>query len=236
MKASQLAGLGLIALPIVFNAAFFALQSNFSYPDILRRPTAEILERFQAGGPTLVAMWYVFMFSAVLFVPVAVLVGQAWLPSAPRLMALAVPIGILAGAVQVLGLVRWPFLVPYLAEAYTAPTATPASRDAVEVVFQAFHRFAGVAIGEHLGYLFTGLWTVLVAVAVWQSAADASGLAGASGVRAAFGLVGLVAAVGIWAGLLEGAGFEPAGLINAMSYVLWSLWALALGVFHLLRG
>jgi hypothetical membrane protein len=33
------------------------------------------------------------------------------------------------------------------------------------VVFESFHTYLGVAIGECLGYLFTGAWTVLVAVA-----------------------------------------------------------------------
>jgi hypothetical protein len=39
------------------------------------------------------------------------------------------------------------------------------------VVFEAFHRYLGVAIGECLGYLLTGTWTVLVGVAMLQSSA-----------------------------------------------------------------
>jgi hypothetical protein len=31
------------------------------------------------------------------------------------------------------------------------------------MVFEAFHRYAGMAVGEHLGYLSTSVWTVLVA-------------------------------------------------------------------------
>jgi hypothetical protein len=40
----------LIALPIAFNVIFFLLQKAFAYPDILRKPTGDILVRFVAGG------------------------------------------------------------------------------------------------------------------------------------------------------------------------------------------
>lgn len=36
-------------------------------------------------------------------------------------------------------------------------------------MFQSFNRYLGVAVGEHLGYLLTGAWTVLVGVALTQS-------------------------------------------------------------------
>jgi hypothetical protein len=45
-----------------------------------------------------------------------------------------------------------PFLVPYLARVDADPAASPARREAVDVIFQAFNRYLGVAVGEHLGY------------------------------------------------------------------------------------
>ena len=68
------------------------------------------------------------------------------------LLAVATTVGVLAAAVQFLGLIRWPFLVPYLARAAADPDATPARLEAVDVVFQSFNRYLGVAVGEHLGY------------------------------------------------------------------------------------
>jgi Domain of unknown function (DUF4386) len=70
-----------------------------------------------------------------------------------------------AAAVQFLGVVRWPFLIPYLARA----DASPARREAIDIVFQSFHRYLGVAVGEHLGYLFTGAWSALTGVALMQA-------------------------------------------------------------------
>ena len=49
-----LAGLLLIGVPLAFNASFALLAARFDYPDILRRPTDEVLERFRQGGTGLV--------------------------------------------------------------------------------------------------------------------------------------------------------------------------------------
>src|SRR5439155_12238326 len=35
--------------------------------------------------------------------------------------------------------------------------------EAVDIVFQSFNRYLGVAVGEHLGYALTGAWTTLAA-------------------------------------------------------------------------
>lgn len=224
---NKLTGFTLIALPLVFNIAFALLQQTFEYPDILRQSPAYVLQQFAAGGANLIGTWYVFMLSAVLFVPAAILLGRAFAPHAPGLMSVAVPVGVLAGAVQFIGLARWPFVVPYLAGAYAAPESSAATRDAIVVAFEILNRYAGMAIGEHLGYLFTGLWTLLISAALF----DIAGLR----LRVLFGAVGILAALGILFGLLEGLGVEAAGVINAISYVLWSLWLIALGVWLLFK-
>ena len=44
------------------------------------------------------------------------------------------------------------------------------------------------------------------------------------------GAAGLISAAGILAGLLEPAGWKPAGAINAISYIAWSLWLIVSGI------
>lgn len=224
MELNTLTGLLLILVPVAFNGTFFLLQKAFEYPDILRKPTDTILRHFKEGGVSLRRLWYAFTFSAVLFTPVPVMVQQVFQPDAPWYLGVGTTLGVLAGAVQFLGLIRWPFLVPALAELYTQPEATQATRDSVEVVFQAFHRYVGVAIGEHLGYIFTSLWTLLLCMAILQT-----GL-----VSPLFGWLGILPALGILAGVFEETGFKAAGAINAISYILWSLWLVALGMAVLL--
>jgi len=224
MNISKLTGLLLIILPVAFNVVFFLLQKNFEYPDILRKPTDYILSRFNAGGARLIMTWYAFAFTGVLFLPVAFLVHQTLTSENTPYMPFATTIGVLAGLVQCLGLIRWTFLVPYLAKTYFEPEATQATRDSIAVVFQAFHRYAGVAIGEHLGYLFTSIWTALIALAVTQSSLFSPWL----------GRIGLIPAIGIFIGIFEESGFKSAGAINAISYILWSIWLIILGVVLLM--
>src|SRR5688572_9088896 len=220
-----LTGLLLIVVPVAFNATFFLLQRAFEYPDILRKPTDYVLRRFHAGGAMLRRLWYAFAFTALLFTPVPVLVQQLFQPAAPRYLAVGTVLGILAGVVQVLGLIRWSFLVPSLAEIYVDPAATPATRDGVAVVFQAFHRYAGVALGEHLGYILTSAWTLCLCAALIQTGFLSSWL----------GWLGILPALGVLVGVFEETGFKAAGVINAISYLVWSIWLVALGAALLLR-
>lgn len=169
MNTEYAAGTLLVSLPLAFNALFFLLARGFDYPAILRRPTADILSRLQAGGVRLKLLWYGFMLTAVLLAPLAVLLGQVLARDGLGVVPTAIVIGVLAAVVQFLGLARWPFLVPALARTYHDPASSEASREAAVVAFEAFHRYLGVAIGECLGYLFTGAWTVLIGVAMLQS-------------------------------------------------------------------
>jgi hypothetical protein len=44
----------LIVAPLWFNANFRLARQALRVPDILRRPTSEVLERFRAGGAGLI--------------------------------------------------------------------------------------------------------------------------------------------------------------------------------------
>jgi hypothetical protein len=222
----RLAGTLLILVPLAFTVCFTLLQMLFEYPDILRQPTAEVLVKFQAGGAPLVAVWYALTLTPLLFIPLVVLLHRTLAPeAAPTSLWVATTCGILAGLVQALGFLRWPFLVPHLAQAALEPGASEAQRAAATLVFEAFHRYLGMGVGEHLGYLSTSAWTVLIAAVLLRSDLAPRWL----------GMAGVVLAVGIAAGLLEPAGWAAAGAINAMSYLAWSAWLMVLGVILLVR-
>jgi hypothetical protein len=217
------AGVILILTPLLTMVFFTLLQMSFDYPDILRAPTDTILRQFQAGGSALIAMWYGLMFSAVLFVPLTVLLHKILAQENPPFLGVATTFGVIAGVVQFLGLIRWPFLVPYLAQTYLDPTSSPATREAVMVVFQTFNHYAGVGVGEHLGYLFTSVWTVLISLAMLKSPLF----------KPWVGWLGIVPAIGIFSGILEQVGFQAAAEINAISYIVWSVWLIISGIFIL---
>jgi hypothetical protein len=223
------AGVLLIVLPLAFNAAFAALAATFDYPDIIRKPTQQILQRFRDGGSSLVLLWWAFAMTAVLLAPAAVLLSGALAGADPTLLSLGSALGVLAAVVQFLGLIRWPFLVPYLARAATESGATAARKEAVDVVFQSFNRLLGVAVGEHLGYLLTGAWSALAGVAMLQSSA-VPGWLGVVGIT-----VGAVLALCSleFVGPFEPSGWKLAGALTPVAYIVWSLWLVAVGVFLL---
>jgi Domain of unknown function (DUF4386) len=226
LTVRRTAGTLLVIVPLAFTVCFLLLQQLFEYPDILRQPTGDILAKFAAGGAPLIAVWYVLTLTAVAFIPLTLLVHRVLAErDAPVLLWVATAFGIIAGLSQTLGFLRWPFLVPHLAQSYLVPGASDAQRAAAGMVFESFHRYAGMAVGEHLGYLSTVLWTILIAVVMVRTAL----------VPRWMGAIGAVLAVGIAAGLAEPAGWELGGTINALSYLAWALWLIAVGVILLVR-
>jgi len=232
MTAETITAVLLILVPIAFNLAFFELGRVFDYPDILRKEPDEILRRFVAGGSGLILRWEGLLVSALLMLPLAALLAVV-LDASPALGVLSVVVGATAAIVQGLGLVRWPFAVPELARRYVAAPDGPegdATRRTVEVVFLTLHRLFGVGIGEHLGYLFTGLWTLLVSVSILST----------SILPAWLGVVGIVIGIALLIGTLEFVGpnerdgWHLAGIIVPIAYIAWSVWLIALGVFLLL--
>jgi hypothetical protein len=226
VSATTIAGLLLIAVPLAFNAALALLAARFDYPDVLRRPTPDVLAAFRAGGTSLVLLWWAFALTAVLLVPVVVLLSSAVSDADAALLDVATTIGVLAALVQFLGLVRWPFLVPYLARADAEPDASPARREAVDIVFQSFNRYLGVAVGEHLGYGLTGAWTTLAGVALTQTSA-VPGWLGVVGI--VIGPVLMVCSLE-FVGRHEPTGWKLAERLTPVTYIAWSVWLVGTGV------
>jgi Domain of unknown function (DUF4386) len=229
MSATSVAGLLLVVVPLGFNAAFSLLAARFDYPGILRRPTADVLARFSAGGTPLVLTWWAFALTALLMVPLVLLFTRAIDDADPTLLAVSTTVGVLAALVQFLGLVRWPFLVPYLARTIADPDASPARREAVDVVFQSFNRYLGVAVGEHLGYALTGAWTTLAGIALTQTAA-APGWLGVLAI--VIGPILMLCSLE-FVGSHEPSGWRLAERLTPLTYISWSLWLIATGVAFL---
>jgi hypothetical protein len=217
----------LIAVPIAFNLAFLELSRTFDYPGILRQPADVILRRFDAGGTGLRLRWQALLISALGMLPLVAL-SSAALDAGSGLTVTTVVVGSAAALVQALGIARWPFAVPELARRYVAadgPDAA-AARATIETVFVTLHRLFGVGIGEHLGYLLTGIWTILVAFGILSGTAVAPWLGWLGLPIGAAMLVGSLEYVGP----NEQAGWPLAGMIVPIAYVGWSLWLIAVGI------
>jgi hypothetical protein len=218
------AGVLLIVAPVWFNANFALLTKRFDYPGILRRPTAEILRRFRDGGPGLILLWWTFMLSGLLLIAAAVLLGQVL--GFDGVVLVATTVGVLAGLVQMLGLLRWVYAVPMLARAYLDPRASSEQREANAALFRAMHQYLGVGVGEHLGYLLTGLWSLLIGVGLTQRTVMPAWL-GWPGIGIG---IGLMLGSAEFLGPNEEHGWSLAGAAIPILYIAWSVWLLAMGI------
>jgi hypothetical protein len=224
MTTEFAAALLLIAVPVAFNVTFTLLARSFSYPDILRQSAGSILTAFGAGGSRLIVQWWAFALTALLMVPVVVLMGSLF--AAGPLRTLAVVTGILSALVQTLGLMRWPFVVPLLARRYLDPRATQSQRDGAEAIFDALHRYLGVGVGEHLGYLLTASWTILTGILILGGEAFPVWL---GWLAIPIGVAQLIGALE-FVGPNEPEGWSLAGRVVPVAYIAWSLWLIACGV------
>jgi hypothetical protein len=229
-KVRQVAGILLIGGAILVNVPYALLISTFDYPDILRAPTGDILTRFAAGGSGLIWTWLAFA-----WVGLPLLVGVLLLPRAladdanpgrgQPASTLALVFGTTGLIVQMIGLLRWVFVVPVLARIYTAPQATATTREAVAAVFQAVHQYGGVVLGEHLGQAFIILWMIFLSISLLRQEKFPRALSWAGFVAAA---VYALAQGELLATAMPGFPvWDMAGLVGSL---MWLGWIVALGI------
>jgi hypothetical protein len=219
LSPSPRLGAALIALAVGFNLPFVRLGAVFDYPGILRRPAAEILRAFVAGGPSLILTWYAFALAAMAFLPVgmAYALGRGRITHQPVLAVMAAVAAALAGLTQAMGLLRWVMVVPGLAQLGD------------EAGFALLHAYAGVAVGEHLGQTLTALFVVLVAQ--MQRVEGRPMLAGLGFGTAAVMVTGAFEGVALAIGQ-DGSMF---GIAAVAGYVMLTLWLIGSGVVLILR-
>jgi hypothetical protein len=209
----------LILAAVLANVGFTALGSIFNYPDVLNEPAGKVLAEFRDNQGAVRGWFLVLAISAGLLAPVAIGVGRL---SAKKAMRIAVPVGIAAAAVQVIGLLRWPLLVPgYAADAASSnPSVAASARDS----FTTASDILGTAVGETLGYILTAVWTVLVVVALGKAFAGRW-----------FQVLGIAGAALVFVGVLSPLELPVVDTANFFGYVLWSIWLIAFGLLILVH-
>ena len=160
MRKEKTIGWLLIAGAVGVLIPYSILTIIFEYPDILRQDTGIILTKFYQGGNSLVWTWFSFAITGIPLLPAYIMIGQKFENKAP-LVRMATTIGVIGLIVQMIGLLRWTFVVPVLADTFVHAT-DDAMKAAAIVSFKTIHQFGGVILGEHLGQLFTIAWTVMM--------------------------------------------------------------------------
>lgn len=167
MKTLKATGALFIVGAIALLIPYTALTIIFEYPDILRQDTGTILTKFHEGGSRLIWTWCAFALTGLPLLPAYVMLGQE-LETKSRVVRFATTIGIIGLVVQMIGLLRWTFVVPVLADSFVS-TTDMATKAATIIAFKTIHQFGGVILGEHLGQLFTIAWTVLMSYALGKT-------------------------------------------------------------------
>jgi Domain of unknown function (DUF4386) len=162
MKIEKTIGWLLIAGAAGVFIPYTILTMIFEYPVILRQEAGVILTKFNEAGSKLIWTWFAFALMGIPLLPAYILIGQK-LENKSALIRIATTIGVIGLIVQMIGLLRWTFVVPVLANSFVQAT-DEATKAAAIVSFKTIHQFAGVILGEHLGQLFTIIWTALVSL------------------------------------------------------------------------
>jgi hypothetical protein len=145
---------------VAANLPYAWLMARFGYDDILREPPAQILRAFDSGGDALVLAWLAFAIGALLFIPVALGLRRLLEERGVDGDGAAI-LGVASAVAQATGLLRWVFVVPFLAATYVRPETEAAERVAILVTFEAVHRLGGMVVGEMIGQLLLAGWTAI---------------------------------------------------------------------------
>jgi hypothetical protein len=177
-------GWSLVLGAVAFMAVFGYLAARFDYPAILDGPAATVLPHLLATGSPGRAVWAIYAFLPLIWIPAGVGAYLALRGSHPGSSLLALQCAVVAALSMMLGLMRWPTIHWRLAELYAG--ADPSQRAVVDVLFDGLNTYLGNYIGEFLGelafnafFLLTG-WALLRThrVAVLGLVAGLAGLVG----------------------------------------------------------
>jgi len=215
------ASLILGALGVLIPYTFLTIQ--FEYPDILREETGTILSKFYQGGTPLIWNWWFFAILGLPLIPAYILLGKQ-LQEKIAAVRWATTIGVIGLIAQMVGLLRWTFVVPILAKNYVE--GNEATKEASKVGFQIIHQFGGVILGEHIGQIFTIIWTIVISYALTKMSIIPRWL----------GIMGHIAAIiylGAQTELFNTVvpSISVIGIAGFLGSTLWIIWLILIGVY-----
>jgi hypothetical protein len=204
---------------------FMVLQSVFDFPDILRKSTDEIFSLFHKNRAAIIPAYYGFTLSGVTFVLISLFAYRALKKTDRDILFVAAILGTICGLLQSMGFVRWAFLIPVLDNHLHNTSLTQSGKESIELILDSFHTYAGVGLGENLGYVFQGLWTILFSVALLKHQAFGKW----------FGRVGIICGAGLLVYSLEQFGgiFSSLEIVSIVVQSLWVSWLIVIAsVFY----
>lgn len=201
---------------------FFILGRYFDFPDILRKPAAEAFALFRQNQRIIIPAYYIFMISGLLFLPLTYWLGSTLQASNSKLSQnIFTGLGISTALFQSIGFCRWIFLMSFLTSQYFQQ---PENQDTISLIYETLNHYAGMTIGEHLGFIAMGFWTITLGVIIYQHA----------GFKKWLGVIGVIIGGLIIASVMEHFGGSSAAffaVLNVLANTLWIFWMIIIGFF-----
>jgi hypothetical protein len=210
-------GVALIAGALAFLGVFSFLAARFNYPAVLDGSAAEVLPNLLATGATGRAVWAVYGFLPIIWIPAGVAAFHALRSVRAGSTRVGMQLAMIAAISMMLGLLRWPSIHWMLAEAY--PRAGGPERAAIATVFAGLNSYLGNYIGEFLGELSVSLFFLLSALAMLERD---------SGFPRWMGYLGVVTAVAGLVGMFRNVTDAVAPVASMNNYLL-PLWMIVFG-------
>lgn len=143
---------------LILSICFNVLVSVFEFPDILRQTAVYRLTLFAEKSAIVVPVYYLLALTGFTQIILSVMLYQSFSNKKSNLALMMMIFGILTGIFQVLGFIRWAIVVPYFVEAMN----NNMPMETIAFVEGTLNRYAGMAIGEHLGFLAQAAWTTML--------------------------------------------------------------------------
>ena len=214
----RIGGMFLIGGALAFMGVFAFLAARFNYPQVLDGNAAEVLPSLLATGTTGRAVWAIYGFLPLIWIPAGVGAFHALRRVREGSMRVAMLFALVSAVSMMTGLLRWPSIHWTLAQPYAA--GSEADRTAIGVAFAGLNSFLGNYIGEFLGELSFSLFFLLSGLAMLAQGAQFPRWLGYLGVlTAAGGMIGMFRNVS--------SVVDPIAVVN--NYLL-PLWMIIFGV------
>lgn len=197
------------------------LGHYFNFPDILRQPAAIAFDLFKANQYMIVTGYYIFMCSSLVYIPLSYALSQSLKQDDNTLsLKILVGLGITTAIFQCLGFIRWIFVMPYLTQTYFNQ---PEAQQSITIIYEMLNRYAGMSVGEHLGFIAMGSWTIVLGIVLVKH----------SKVNAWIGYVGVLIGSLIILSIAEhfGGSLAPLfGTLNFLANTFWIFWLVGLAI------
>lgn len=214
----RVGGVFLIGGALAFMGVFAYLAARFNYPQVLDGNAVEVLPNLLATGTTGRAVWAIYGFLPLIWIPAGVGAFHALRGAREGSMRVAMLFAVVSAISMMLGLLRWPSIHWTLAQAYA--TGTEADRTAIGATFVGLNSFLGNYVGEFLGELSFSVFFLLSGLAMLAKGARFPRWVGYLGILTAVaGMIGMFRNVS--------SVVDPVAAVN--NYLL-PLWMIIFGV------